>query len=137
MLKKITRILLLSTAVLAILWFIAALALVFWPEPKFTRSTAAAIGNNPQIARVPDNSPMGEAAQFRMPDGTILKARWFASDSPVDVLFLHGVMGSSRGCAETCRRIREMTGDEVLRWTNGCALPKFHTWANWRPAIYR
>jgi pimeloyl-ACP methyl ester carboxylesterase len=114
MLKKIARILLISTAVLAILWFIGALALVFWPAPKFTRSTAAAIGNNLQIAKDPDNSPKGEAAQFRMRDGTILKARWFASDSPINVLFLHGVMGSSRGCAETCRRIREMTGAEVF-----------------------
>ena len=31
MIKKITRILLLSTAVLAIFWPIASLALVFWP----------------------------------------------------------------------------------------------------------
>jgi pimeloyl-ACP methyl ester carboxylesterase len=114
MLKKIIRILLISTAVLAILWFIGALALVFGPAPKFTRSTAAAIGNNLQTAKGPDNSPKGEAAQFRMRDGTILKARWFASDSPINVLFLHGVMGDSRGCAETCRRIREMTGAEVF-----------------------
>jgi pimeloyl-ACP methyl ester carboxylesterase len=114
MLKKITRALLLSTAVLAILWFIAALALVFWPEPTFTRTTAAATGNNLQTSGVPDSLPAGEAAQFLMRDGTILKARWFASASPVSVLFLHGVMGSSRGCAETCRQIREMTGAEIF-----------------------
>jgi pimeloyl-ACP methyl ester carboxylesterase len=114
MLRKFTRILLISTAMLAILWFIGALALVFWPAPKFTRSTAAASGNNLQTAKGPDNSPMSEATQFRMRDGTILKARWFASDSSINVLFLHGVMGSSRGCAEICRRIREMTGAEVF-----------------------
>jgi hypothetical protein len=114
MLRTITRILLLSTALLAILWFIDALALVFWPEPKFTKTTAAVTRNNKQTGGIPDSSPTGEVAQFRMPDGTILKACWFASDSPVNVPFLHGVMGSSQGCAETCRKIRGMTGAEVF-----------------------
>jgi len=30
------------------------------------------------------------------------------------MLFLHGVMGISQACAETCRKIREMTGAEVF-----------------------
>ena len=114
MIKKITRILLLSTAVLAIFWLIASLALVFWPAPKFTNPAPSATGNNLKTVVVPDNLLTGETAQFRMRDGTILKARCFASDSPVDVLFLHGVMGNARECAETCRRIREMTGAEVF-----------------------
>jgi len=112
MFKKVSRMLLGSIAVAAILWLVTALLLIFWPEPRFTRPGAEVIGKNVLTRQPPDDVSM--AVLFRMQDGVLLNSRWFSSDSRVIVLFLHGIMGSSQSCAETCRRIREMTGAQAV-----------------------
>jgi|ERR1022692_20470 alpha-beta hydrolase superfamily lysophospholipase len=114
MLIRIFRKLLVIATVLALLWFGAALVMVFfWPAPKFTHSMSGVTVNSTQAVAA-DPSIAAEAARFQMRDGAVLRGRRFASDAPATVLFLHGVMSSSEEYLETCRQIHDLTGAEVI-----------------------
>lgn len=114
MLKKIIRYLSFSVVGLVATWFLVALVLVFWPEPRFIRPATAATETVSTPRRVADRDEIGEDVSFSMRDGIVLHARHIASNSSLTVLFLHGVMGHAGKCLETCRMIHETTGAEVF-----------------------
>ncbi|MBX7222412.1 MAG: alpha/beta hydrolase [Blastocatellia bacterium] len=110
MLKKIARLLSIAVMTLVTLGLAGLLGLVYWPEPQFTSAP-------PNLTNQP--SPGPEISEdgiywFRVRDGVRLQARHYASDAPLTVLFLHGVLGSSQECKEICSRIRKETRAEVF-----------------------
>ncbi|MBI4751723.1 MAG: alpha/beta hydrolase [Acidobacteria bacterium] len=108
MFKKIIRYLSLAALSLVVAWFLAALALVYWPEPKFTHPAGQST-DKPVIS-----SSDGEIHWFRMRDGVRLQSRQFASESPVTLVFLHGVLSNSLEGLELCRHLHAETKAEVV-----------------------
>ena len=114
MLKRVLRRCLIVAAALAVLWFGAALVMVFWPAPKFAHPLADVTANSAQVVTPANANAEARTEGFRMRDGALLQGRQFASNAPVTVLFLHGVMSSSEEYVETCRQLHESTGAEVI-----------------------
>jgi pimeloyl-ACP methyl ester carboxylesterase len=108
MFKKIIRYLSLAALSLVVAWFLAALALVYWPEPQFTRQVGQ-FTNKPILS-----TSDGEIHWFRMRDGIRLQSRRFASESPMTLIFLHGVLSNSLEGLELCRHLHAETKAEVV-----------------------
>lgn len=103
--KKLLRIGLISTAVSVIIFFGAALVMVFWPEPTF------AVGPFPVAAHgAVDFTPQ----QYAMRDGETLFARQFPADSADTILLLHGVTSESAALGGSAQMLREVSGAEVI-----------------------
>ena len=75
------------------LYFVIALALVFWPGAALpaSRGTAAV---DPAIEHAVAQST---SRSFKMRDGVVLRAQQFGGPARTVVLMLHGVGASSRG----------------------------------------
>lgn len=108
MFKKSIRYFLLSVLGLVVAWFLAALVLVYWPEPQFAHP--AGQSTDKAATSVSD----GEIHWFRMRDGVRLQSRWFPSKSSVTLVFLHGVLSNSLECLDLCRRLHTETKAEVV-----------------------
>ncbi len=103
--KKFLRIVLVFTAVLAILYFAVALVLTFLPEPIFATGPFPAAGR-----AAADFTPQ----QFTTRDGEILFARHFPAESDLTILLLHGVTGDSAALTLGAERLREASGAAVI-----------------------
>lgn len=103
--KKLLRIALILTAVLIIVYFMAALVLTFLPEPTF------ATGPFPMAkTAVADFEPK----QFTVRDGETLFARHFPAESDMTILLLHGVTSDSAALNLSAEKLRQTTGAEVV-----------------------
>jgi hypothetical protein len=103
--KKFLRISLISIVASAILYFGAALVMVFWPEPTFTVAPFP-----PTEWGTADFTPM----QYTMRDGVTLFARQFPADSDMTILLLHGVTSDSAAFNGSAQTLREISGANVV-----------------------
>lgn len=104
--KKLLRILLILVIALAAVYVVAALVMIFLPEPTF------ATGPFP-VAPAPavdDYQP----ATFTMRDGTELFARRFPANSDDTILLLHGVTADSSVFNASAERLRQASNAEVV-----------------------
>jgi pimeloyl-ACP methyl ester carboxylesterase len=114
MLKNTIRKLLIATGFLVLLYCGAALTMVFWPVSKFAHPFVFSTQTTTQTQTITPATPNAEAAQFRMRDGTVLRAAKFGEHAPGTILFLHGVMASSDQYLDTCSQLHILTGDNVI-----------------------
>ncbi len=94
---------------LLVLWLVVALGLVAWPSPHFSADAEVVSAGPPSVA------PAGaEATMFRMRDGASLAAIRFASDGPLVIVLVHGILASSAPYLGLCAELRRRTGAEVI-----------------------
>lgn len=103
--KKFLRISLTSLVASALVYFGAALAMAFWPEPSF----AAAPFPATSFA-----SAEFASTRYTMRDGETLFARHFPADSDKTILLLHGVTAESAAFNVTAPLLQQATGAEVI-----------------------
>ncbi len=104
--KKFWRIVLISTAVSAVIYFGAALILTYWPaQPTF------AVEPFP-VAR--HSAAEFTSQQYTMRDGEILFARRFPADSDDTILLLHGVTSESAAFNISAQMLRNISGAELI-----------------------
>jgi pimeloyl-ACP methyl ester carboxylesterase len=97
MLKRIFQV----VGVLIGLYFVVALALMFWPPETLAEAPA-----RPVADAAAEQAVAGSTARaFTMRDGVQLYARQFGSPAETEVLMLHGVGASSDGLAPTAAAI--------------------------------
>ena len=98
----------------AVLYFVAALVLTFWPEPKFTTDPDIALARALETEEVREEVHAYEEVRFTMRDGVELFGRRFAADSDTTVLFVHGVASESSGLNQTAGMMRAAGPVEVI-----------------------
>ena len=104
--KKLLRILLILVIALAAVYVVAALVMIFLPEPTFATGSFSI---EPAPA-VDDYQP----ATFTMRDGTELFARRYPANSDDTILLLHGVTTDSSNFQTSAERLRQANNAEVV-----------------------
>ncbi|MCB0215035.1 MAG: alpha/beta hydrolase [Chloroflexi bacterium] len=99
---------------LVILYFVAALALTFWPEPTFATDPEVALARISESEDVQEEPQAYEEARFTMRDDVELFGRRFAADADTTVLFVHGVASESSKLNQTAGLIRAAGPVEVV-----------------------
>lgn len=96
--NRFLRVSLISTAVLAVVYFGIALFLIYRPVPTFESGPfPAPVGNDAD--HVPET--------YTMRDGETLFARQFPADSDTTILLLHGVTSDSTVLSNAAQLLRE------------------------------
>lgn len=103
--NKFLRISLISTAVVAVVYFGIALFLTYRPVPTFESDPfPAPVGNDA------DHIPQ----TYTMRDGETLFARQFPADSDTTILLIHGVTSDSTVLSSAAQLLREENNAEVI-----------------------
>ncbi len=103
--KKFWRIALIVTAVAVIIYFGAALGMIYWREPVFAAAPFPSAEHSPA-----DFTPQ----QYTMRDGATLFARHFPASSDMTILLLHGVTSDSAALSGSAQMLRQASGAEVV-----------------------
>ncbi|MBE2224559.1 MAG: alpha/beta hydrolase [Anaerolineae bacterium] len=106
MMKKSVRILFAIILILAAAYFVAAMVMVFLPEPTFATDPFP-VSLSPTVVGE-------ETTHFTMRDGADLFARRFPADSDDTILLLHGVTADSSVFNQSAAMLRETSGAEVI-----------------------
>lgn len=104
--KKLVRILFAIVLILAAVYSVAAMVMIFLPEPTFAAG--------PFPASVSPTVDGEETIHFTMRDGVDLFARRFSADSDDTILLLHGVTADSSVFNQSAGMLREVSGAEVI-----------------------
>lgn len=117
-LNKITRVVFITIAVLLGLYFAAALAMIFWPQPTFASIPERLAGNQDSTVTTQNETAAYQEHRFTMRDGAELFAQHFPATSDVllsdmTVLLIHGVATDGLELNKSAAMIQQATGAAV------------------------
>ena len=114
--RKWLRVLIICLGILAALYFLTAIVLIYTPDPVFsvTPVFSADDAEAQGILKMLKQDYVYQEHTFTVRDGAGLFARQYAADSDTTILLLHGVAGDSFLLNTSCGMIREATDAEIF-----------------------